>query len=82
MKGENLTEEFVRKHSNKFGEIWKIRTNEERTCSVLTFKRPANAKKFAEALNGAVIEGVKLDISILRKNTSWNYSDCNKHTEM
>lgn len=49
---------------------------------MLTFKRPSNAKKFAEALNGAVIDGVKLDISILRKNTSWNYSDCSKHTEM
>lgn len=49
---------------------------------MLTFKRPSHAAKFAQALNGAVIEGVKLDISILRKNTSWNFSECNKHTEM
>lgn len=82
MKGENLTEEFLHKNFNKFGEIWKIRTNEERTCSVLTFKRPSNAAKLAATLNGTLIDGVKLDISILRKNTSWSNADSSKHTEM
>lgn len=82
VKGENLTEEFFQKHSKTFGEIWKIRTNEERTCSVVTFKRPSNATKFVEALNGTIIDGVKLDISVLRKNTSWSHQDNGKRTEI
>ena len=38
----------------------------------MTFKQPCSATKLAEILNEKVVDGVKLEVSVLRKNISWS----------
>lgn len=72
IRGKDLTDTFLRKHFEKFDDIRGIKTNENKTTSVLSFRRPNNAKMAVESMDGKIIDGIELKVSMLKpKNTSW-----------
>lgn len=69
--GHSVTEEILRKALTNFGNIVNISMETERHCGFVTFDKMESADTAIQEVDGAMIDGVQLRVSMARRQPSF-----------
>ncbi|XP_035224905.1 polyadenylate-binding protein, cytoplasmic and nuclear-like [Stegodyphus dumicola] len=72
VRAAGISEQFLHHHFSCFGDIWKIRLDDDRESAVVTFKKPESARCASQKMNACFVEGKQLFVKCAKqKNISW-----------
>lgn len=67
VQGPGLSEEFLRQHFTMFGKICNVSMEVEKGRGFVTFDSPDSSEKAINDVNGSHIQGIKLKVSLARR---------------
>lgn len=72
--GHGITEDILNKAFGKLGTVINISTEKERNCGFVSFERMETADQAIHEINGCMIDGVKMRVSMARHQPTFDQS--------